>query len=516
MSRFVDLSVTVDENTFSPPSTNMKLEVTPHRRGPGFWQVSSVNQSLHTGAHIDSPLHVFKNGITTAEITLDQVMGEALVVDLSFVGANHEITVDDLKKGGAGDVKRGDIVLLKTGWTDSMYGRWPDYFTRSRCRAGAWSSRPPSTRSPAPREPPRDSSRRYDRSRRGAAADRAAHPILRQPDRGERGEPHGAQGRAALDHRAQRGGQDHLLPTGLGRDGAVLRARAVPGERHHRAAAASSVPARHRQVLPDHQHLPAPLGARERAGRGAGLRALVQLLVARRPDRGLPRARGRDPRHREPGSAGGAPRRAPLPRRDAASRDRHLAGLRPRAALAGRAHRGHEPRGDRRDHGADQRAGPRAHRGAGGAQDEAGHGDLGPGHRAATGRGACRRHPRGDPREPARAGDVPRGVAMSLLSLEDVHTYYGEAHILQGVSLSVGDGEVVTMIGRNGAGKTTTLLSIMGIARARRGAVRMGGQDITNLETHEIVRRGIGWVPEERRVLPNLTVLDNLRLGTMA
>ena len=105
---------------------------------------------------------------------------------------------------------------------------------------------------------------------------------------------------------------------------------------------------------------------------------------------------------------------------------------------------------------------------------------------------------------------------MSLLSLEDVHTYYAEAHILQGVSLSVGDGEVVTMIGRNGAGKTTTLLSIMGIARARRGAVRMGGQDITHLETHEIVRRGIGWVPEERRVLPNLTVLENLRLGIMA
>src|SRR5262245_20400652 len=70
----------------SPPSTNMRLEVTLHRRGPGFWQVSSVNQSLHTGAHVDSPLHVFKGGLTTAEITLDQVMGEALVVDLSFVG----------------------------------------------------------------------------------------------------------------------------------------------------------------------------------------------------------------------------------------------------------------------------------------------------------------------------------------------------------------------------------------------------------------------------------------------
>jgi branched-chain amino acid transport system ATP-binding protein len=105
---------------------------------------------------------------------------------------------------------------------------------------------------------------------------------------------------------------------------------------------------------------------------------------------------------------------------------------------------------------------------------------------------------------------------MSLLTVEGIHTYYGEAHILQGVSLGVGEGEVVTMIGRNGAGKTTTLLSIMGIARARRGVVRLDDEDITGLETHEIVRRGIGWVPEERRVLPNLTVLENLRLGMMA
>src|SRR5262249_48594647 len=84
MKCYIDLSVTVDNATMSPPSTNMKLDITPHRRGPGFWQVSSVHQSLHTGAHIDSPLHVFRDGITTAEISLDQVMGEALVVDLSF------------------------------------------------------------------------------------------------------------------------------------------------------------------------------------------------------------------------------------------------------------------------------------------------------------------------------------------------------------------------------------------------------------------------------------------------
>ncbi len=97
--RYIDLSVTVDDRTMSPPSTNLRLEVTPHRRGPGFWQVSSVHQSLHTGAHIDSPLHVFSDGITTAEISLDQVMGEAIVVDLSFAGTNHKITIDDLKRG---------------------------------------------------------------------------------------------------------------------------------------------------------------------------------------------------------------------------------------------------------------------------------------------------------------------------------------------------------------------------------------------------------------------------------
>ena len=102
---------------------------------------------------------------------------------------------------------------------------------------------------------------------------------------------------------------------------------------------------------------------------------------------------------------------------------------------------------------------------------------------------------------------------MSLLVVEDIHTYYGEAHILQGVSISVAEGEVVTLIGRNGAGKTTTLKSIMGITRPRRGAVKLGGQDITHLPTHGIVQRGIAWVPEERRVLPNLTVRDNLRLG---
>jgi len=131
MTKLIDLSVAVNTDTLSPPSTNIRVEITPHRRGPGFWQVSSVNQGLHTGAHIDSPLHVFKDGITTAEINLDQVIGEAVTIDLSFVDANHRITIDDLKRGGADKVRKRDIVLLRTGWTDKMYGKWPDYFTQS-------------------------------------------------------------------------------------------------------------------------------------------------------------------------------------------------------------------------------------------------------------------------------------------------------------------------------------------------------------------------------------------------
>ena len=104
---------------------------------------------------------------------------------------------------------------------------------------------------------------------------------------------------------------------------------------------------------------------------------------------------------------------------------------------------------------------------------------------------------------------------MTLLALEDLQTYYGEAHILQGVSLTVGAGEVVTIIGRNGAGKTTTLKSIMGLVPARGGRITFDGRELTRLTTHEVARAGVAYVPEERRILPNLTVAENLRLGLL-
>ena len=103
---------------------------------------------------------------------------------------------------------------------------------------------------------------------------------------------------------------------------------------------------------------------------------------------------------------------------------------------------------------------------------------------------------------------------MTLLALEDLHAYYGEAHILQGVSLTVGAGEVVTLIGRNGAGKTTTLKSIMGLVPPR-GRISFDGRELAGLATHDIARAGIAYVPEERRILPNLSVAENLRLGIL-
>ena len=106
-------------------------------------------------------------------------------------------------------------------------------------------------------------------------------------------------------------------------------------------------------------------------------------------------------------------------------------------------------------------------------------------------------------------------TAGPLLAIQDLHAYYGEAHILQGVSLAVQPGEVVTLIGRNGAGKTTTLRSILGIVAPRGGHITFDGVELAGLPTHTIAQRGIAYVPEERRILPNLSVEENLRLGRL-
>jgi branched-chain amino acid transport system ATP-binding protein len=100
-----------------------------------------------------------------------------------------------------------------------------------------------------------------------------------------------------------------------------------------------------------------------------------------------------------------------------------------------------------------------------------------------------------------------------LLTLENIHSYYGESHILHGVSLGVGPGECVALLGRNGAGKTTTIRTIVGFTPARGGRVLFQEQDVTRLAPHRIARLGIGLVPQGRRIFPDLTVGENLGLA---
>jgi branched-chain amino acid transport system ATP-binding protein len=97
-----------------------------------------------------------------------------------------------------------------------------------------------------------------------------------------------------------------------------------------------------------------------------------------------------------------------------------------------------------------------------------------------------------------------------LLRLDEINTFYDESHILRGLSLHIEKGELVTLLGRNGAGKTTTVKTIMGILSPQSGTVQLKGESIVRLPPHKIARKGVGFVPEERRVFPSLTVLENI------
>jgi branched-chain amino acid transport system ATP-binding protein len=100
-----------------------------------------------------------------------------------------------------------------------------------------------------------------------------------------------------------------------------------------------------------------------------------------------------------------------------------------------------------------------------------------------------------------------------MLDISAIDTFYGETQALFGVSLSVGEGEVLALLGANGAGKTTVLRSILGLTRPRRGEIRFQGKPIVTTPTHRIAQSGIGWVPDDRRLCPTLTVAKNLQLG---
>ena len=100
-----------------------------------------------------------------------------------------------------------------------------------------------------------------------------------------------------------------------------------------------------------------------------------------------------------------------------------------------------------------------------------------------------------------------------LLEATNLNTYYGTSHALQDMSINVDEGEVVALLGRNGMGKSTTLKTVMGLLKPRSGKVVFDGKDVTGLRPHKVARAGIGYVPEERRIFPNLSVLDNLMMG---
>lgn len=102
---------------------------------------------------------------------------------------------------------------------------------------------------------------------------------------------------------------------------------------------------------------------------------------------------------------------------------------------------------------------------------------------------------------------------MSMLDVAEAHTYYGESHVLEGMSLSVEEGEVVALMGRNGVGKTTTLRTVLQLTPPRRGSVRFRGEELVGRQTHDVADMGIGWIPEDRRIFSHLSVEENVRVA---
>jgi len=128
--KIIDLSVPIGPDTPSPPSAGHKLLLTSYHKGPTFWQASKVEMLLHTGSHVDFPLHIRQGGLSAAEVTLDSVCGRAVTIDLGDVGPNYPISRADIERK-ADRIRAGDIVLVRTGWTDRMWGVFPSYYLES-------------------------------------------------------------------------------------------------------------------------------------------------------------------------------------------------------------------------------------------------------------------------------------------------------------------------------------------------------------------------------------------------
>src|SRR6185437_11534025 len=265
----------------------------------------------------------------------------------------------------------------------------------------------------------------------------------------------------------------------------------------------------------DHRDLPRAVGVREhphrRRGRGGRQRPAVARRRLRPPGERARRGAARDNRACGTGGPHGERARAWRPAR---RRDGDGAEPAAEAPAARRADRRHGPGRDRAHGEAHQRA-ARAHQ-AEHPLHRARHGarlrPRPPHHRAQLRQGAGERRAQGCRGRSPGAGRLSRGGGMSatVLKVDNIHTFYGKSHILHGVSMEVNEGEIVTLLGRNGAGKTTTLRSLSGLTPARDGRVEIFGQDTTRWRSYTIARLGVGYVPEGRRIFPNLTVLENL------
>ena len=131
MTDVIDLSVPVDRSTLGPPAAGSPpVAIETAFRGPGHWQSSRIAALLHTGSHVDAPLHVVARGDDVEAMGLTRLAGDAVVVDLTAVGDRAAID-GALVADAAADLREGDIVVLRTDWSDRMWGRFPDYYTRS-------------------------------------------------------------------------------------------------------------------------------------------------------------------------------------------------------------------------------------------------------------------------------------------------------------------------------------------------------------------------------------------------
>lgn len=128
--RIVDLTAPIGTDTYSPPSVNQPIGITQHFKEPGFWMVSEITMMLHAGSHVDFTKHYREDGETAEKVPLDRTCGEAVLIDLTPVEPDHDITPAELE-AAAPEIRPGDIVLVRTGWTDVAWGDFPRYYVGS-------------------------------------------------------------------------------------------------------------------------------------------------------------------------------------------------------------------------------------------------------------------------------------------------------------------------------------------------------------------------------------------------